>query len=151
MKIQSDFDYLCVRDLKQLNKIQYIKGTIYRCTRDRYLLGEDKKWHYIDDLSAQTFFELYKPTNKKYPEQPPIKEDKVNHPSHYTWLKSKCGIEVIDITRHLNFNIGNVIKYCLRAGHKTEQGYNDTTKHIEDLKKAKFYIEDEITRLEQIN
>ena len=77
--------------------------------------------------------------------------DKVSHPSHYTWLKDKCGIEVIDITRHLNFNIGNVIKYCLRAGHKTEQGYNDIDKHIEDLKKARFYIEDEIKRLEQIN
>ena len=37
--------------------------------------------------------------------------DKVNHPSHYTWLKDKCGIEVIDITRHMDFNLGNAIKY----------------------------------------
>ena len=43
--------------------------------------------------------------------------DRVNHPSHYTWLKDLCGIEVIDITRHMNFNLGNVIKYTLRAGH----------------------------------
>ena len=27
-------------------------------------------------------------------------KDKVNHPSHYTWLKELCGIEVIDITRY---------------------------------------------------
>ena len=34
-----------------------------------------------------------------------IKEDEnVSHPSHYTWLKDKCGIEVIDIIRHLPFN-----------------------------------------------
>ena len=35
-------------------------------------------------------------------------EDMVNHPSHYTWLKEKCGIEVIDITRHMDFNLGQV-------------------------------------------
>ena len=43
-------------------------------------------------------------------------EDMVNHPSHYTWLKEKCGIEVIDITRHLDFDIGNDVKYLLMAG-----------------------------------
>ena len=78
-----------------------------------------------------------------------IKNDnKVEHPSHYTWLKNLCGIEVIDITRHMNFNLGNVIKYVLRAGHKSEKGYSDKEKQIEDLKKAKFYINDEIKRLE---
>ena len=76
--------------------------------------------------------------------------DNVNHPPHYTWLKKLCGIEVIDITRHLNFNIGNVLKYCLRAGHKSEEGISDKDKAIEDLKKAKFYIEDEIKKLENL-
>lgn len=70
--------------------------------------------------------------------------DKVNHPSHYTWLKKLCGIEVIDITRHMCFNLGNVVKYVLRAGHKSEEGYSDFDKEIEDLKKAKWYLEDEI-------
>ena len=77
------------------------------------------------------------------------KQDRVNHPSHYTWLKDLCGIEVIDITRHMNFNLGNVIKYILRAGHKSEEGLSDKQKHIEDLKKALFYIKDEIKRLEE--
>ena len=77
------------------------------------------------------------------------KQDRVNHPSHYTWLKDLCGIEVIDITRHMNFNIGNTIKYILRAGHKSEEGLSDKQKHIEDLKKALFYIKDEIKRLEE--
>ena len=44
------------------------------------------------------------------------KIDNVNHPPHYTWLKDKCGIEVIDITRHMDFCLGNAIKYILRAG-----------------------------------
>ena len=77
------------------------------------------------------------------------KQDRVNHPSHYTWLKDLCGIEVIDITRHMNFNLGNTIKYILRAGHKSEEGLSDKQKHIEDLKKALFYIKDEIKRLEE--
>lgn len=74
----------------------------------------------------------------------PKAEDKVNHPSHYTWLKNLCGIEVIDITRHMGFNLGNVVKYVLRAGYKSEKGYSDFDKEIEDLKKAKWYLEDEI-------
>ncbi len=76
-----------------------------------------------------------------------IIEDRVVHPSHYTWLKDKCGIEVIDITRHMNFSLGNAIKYILRSGHKSEEGYTDTEKQIEDLEKAKWYIEDEIKSL----
>ena len=45
------------------------------------------------------------------------KADSVNHPAHYTWLKDLCGIEVIDITRHMDFCLGCAIKYILRAGH----------------------------------
>ena len=74
----------------------------------------------------------------------PKAKDKVNHPSHYTWLKNLCGIEVIDITRHMGFNLGNVVKYVLRAGHKSEKGYSNFDKEIEDLQKAKWYLEDEI-------
>lgn len=75
--------------------------------------------------------------------------NRVDHPSHYTWLKNLCGIEVIDITRHMNFNLGNVIKYVLRAGHKTEEGMSTNEKRIEDLKKAIFYLNDEIKRIEK--
>lgn len=74
--------------------------------------------------------------------------DRVEHPSHYTWLKEKCGIEVIDITRHLDFDLGNAIKYILRSGHKQEEGYTSRQKQIEDLKKAAFYINDKINVLE---
>lgn len=74
--------------------------------------------------------------------------DKVNHPSHYNWLKEKCGIEVIDITRHLDFDTGNAVKYLLRAGYKEEEGYSIEEKTIEDLKKAVFYINDRIKYIE---
>ena len=82
-----------------------------------------------------------------------IKEDEnVSHPSHYTWLKDKCGIEVIDITRHLDFDLGNAIKYILRAGRKpiiNENLSDDFLRAaIQYLKKALFYINDKIDMLE---
>lgn len=75
--------------------------------------------------------------------------DKVDHPSHYTWLKEKCGIEVIDITRHLDFDKGNAIKYILRSGYKEEEGYTSNQKEIEDIKKAIWYLNDKLKMLEK--
>lgn len=65
--------------------------------------------------------------------------DAVDHPSHYTSHPSK--IECIQVTEHLNFCIGNAIKYLWRAGLK------DGNSDIQDLKKAVWYIEREIARL----
>lgn len=79
------------------------------------------------------------------------KYDNVNQPNHYTWLKDLCGIEVIDITRHMNFCLGNSIKYILRAGHKKDASLTDTDKQIEDLNKAIWYIQDEIKRIKKLN
>lgn len=62
--------------------------------------------------------------------------DPVNHPQHYTGHPS--GIECIEISRHMNFNLGNVMKYIWRADSKGNT--------IEDLKKAAWYLEDEIKR-----
>lgn len=77
------------------------------------------------------------------------KIDKVNHPPHYTWLKTKCGIEVIDITRHMDFDLGNVIKYILRHGYKSEEGMTNIEKAVEDLKKARWYLDDKIKMMEE--
>ena len=63
--------------------------------------------------------------------------DNVEHPKHYTSHPS--GVECIQITRHMNFNLGNAFKYIWRAGLKGNA--------IEDLEKARFYINDEIQRL----
>ena len=74
--------------------------------------------------------------------------DNVNHPSHYTWLKDLCGVEPIDICKHLDFDLGNALKYILRAGHKKDISMTEGEKTIEDLKKAIFYINDKIEMLE---
>lgn len=62
--------------------------------------------------------------------------DPVNHPSHYT--KHPSGVECIQITRHMNFNLGNAVKYIWRADLKGSA--------IEDLEKAVWYLQDEIER-----
>lgn len=77
-------------------------------------------------------------------------DDQINHPSHYTWIKNKVGIEVIDITRHLDFDLGNAIKYILRAGKKpiNKSNSNLNVAAIQDLKKAIWYINDKIKMIE---
>ena len=62
--------------------------------------------------------------------------DPVNHPDHYT--NHPSGVECITVTEHMNFNLGNAVKYIWRADLK-----NDA---LEDLKKAEFYIKREIAR-----
>jgi hypothetical protein len=64
--------------------------------------------------------------------------DPVN-PPHYKAHPS--GVECISIARHFNFNLGNAIKYIWRAGLKGDR--------VEDLKKAAYYLNDEIKRIEQ--
>lgn len=65
--------------------------------------------------------------------------DPVNHPAHYTWLPN--GLEVIDVTENFNFNLGNTIKYVMRAGRKGNA--------VEDLMKARWYVDREIQRLQR--
>jgi len=67
--------------------------------------------------------------------------DPVNHPAHYATGWSN-GAEVIDITEHLNFSRGNAVKYLCRAGTK------DPARELEDLRKARWYVNREIARLE---
>lgn len=64
----------------------------------------------------------------------------VDHPSHYT----NGGIETIDVIEawQLGFALGNAVKYISRAGRK------DGATTVEDLKKARWYLEREIHRLE---
>jgi uncharacterized protein DUF3310 len=66
----------------------------------------------------------------------------VEHPVHY-YGPAKCQncahpIECIDVTAHMNFNLGNVIKYVWRADRKGQA--------IEDLEKAAWYLRREIER-----
>lgn len=61
-------------------------------------------------------------------------------PDHYQFAN---GVEVIDLTEQLNFNLGNVVKYACRAGRK------DPDKKLEDLWKSRWYLNREIERLER--
>jgi len=67
-----------------------------------------------------------------------VEQDLVNHPNHYTSHPS--GVECITVTEHMTFNVGNAVKYLWRAGEKG--------KLLEDLKKARWYVEREIGRIE---
>lgn len=62
--------------------------------------------------------------------------ESVNHPRHYNSHPS--GIECIDVVEHMPFNIGNAVKYLWRCGLKGDE--------IEDLKKARWYVEREIQK-----
>ena len=61
--------------------------------------------------------------------------DSVNHPTHYT--RHPSGVECIDVAEFMNFCLGNAIKYIWRADEKNG---------VEDLKKAVWYLEREISR-----
>jgi len=80
----------------------------------------------------------YESTFLLYPTIKAPASDPVNRPEHYTAYKN---LEVIDLTEQLNFCRGNAVKYIARAGLK------DKSKEIEDLKKARWYIDREISRL----
>lgn len=123
---------------------QHIPSGIVRkvvsVNKDNNIIFEEGTTHTYSCCEPECFKKYWKPYE--------VPNDKVNHPSHYTWLKDLCGIEVIDITRYMDFNLGNSIKYILRSGHKKEEGYTDKQKTIEDLKKAVWYLNDEIKMLE---
>jgi hypothetical protein len=62
--------------------------------------------------------------------------DRINHPPHYTAHPS--GVECIQVTEHMGFNLGNAVKYIWRCDLKADA--------IEDLEKAIWYIRREIER-----
>ncbi len=66
--------------------------------------------------------------------------DPINNPAHYAEGRSYEPIDVIE-DWELNYNLGNACKYISRAGRKQNQ--------LEDLKKARWYIDREIQSLEQ--
>ena len=85
--------------------------------------------------------EAAKPLSEAIKEWVDIKEDEeivdiVNQPPHYT--EHPSGIECIQVTEHMSFNLGNAIKYIWRCDLKQDA--------IEDLKKAKCYIDREIDK-----
>lgn len=70
-----------------------------------------------------------------------MNDEVVNHPKHYTSHPS--GVECIEITEHMGFNLGNAIKYIWRADLKGQSA--------RDLFKARWYIDREISRREKLS
>lgn len=70
-----------------------------------------------------------------------IQKDNINHPSHYAEGRDFEPIDVIN-DWDLNFNLGNTVKYISRVNRKQNS--------IEDLEKAKFYLEYELNRLRSL-
>lgn len=94
----------------------------------------------IMNIKDYVYSLLAKPINHGEKEMT-IYNDDINHPSHYNSspCHCECGrkIECIDITRYMNFNIGNIIKHLWRAEFKGG---------LQDLKKAQWYMNDEVNR-----
>lgn len=59
------------------------------------------------------------------------KNDQVNHPSHYT--QASVQLEPIDVLRYAPFDLGNALKYIIRAGHKGDA--------LTDYQKALKYLQ----------
>lgn len=110
---------------------KYNETYMYDTSKPNYIVDED--------IAHETTIKFSVDDNK----------EKVNHPQHYLWLKELCGIEVIDIVRHLDFDKGNAIKYILRSGYKEEEGYTAIQKEIEDIEKAIWYLNDKLKTLKE--
>ena len=122
LEVSNNNDYTCTECGGVFQRFHYVHN------------NEHGKWTYFwcNEMCPECL-------SKKFP-QVATNEDNVNHPKHYNSHPS--GVEALDICRHMNFNLGNVIKYLFRCGLK------DKTTELEDLKKARFYLDDEIKRLE---
>ena len=125
-------------DINTPTPCDYCNNYIFGCQKQggrSFVLGVDFIFN-NDDKAKCMYFEA-KDFKAKYNEAEDNKE-MINHPQHYNQ-----GIEAIDyIESHkMNFNIGNVIKYVTRAKHKGTE--------LQDLKKALWYLDREIKRLEK--
>ena len=70
-----------------------------------------------------------------------MSNDKVNHPAHYGGADNPYEVIKVIEAWGLNFHLGNTVKYVARCGKKDDE--------IQELKKAKFYLEREIKNLEK--
>lgn len=70
-----------------------------------------------------------------------MSNDKVNHPAHYGGEDNPYEVIKVIEAWGLNFHLGNTVKYIARCGKKDDE--------IQELKKAKFYLEREIKNLEK--
>lgn len=143
--LKCNFDPICVHDNSPiLFIIERKNGLTWLCTSVSF---DNKLFAYFTTENIMEFGLKFDIVTKDEGETANKKTEQVSHPSHYAWLKNLCGVEPLDICRHLDFNTGNAIKYLLRKD-KVDGNKTKTEKRIEDLRKAVFYIQDEIKLLE---
>ena len=120
-KMSPSYVYKLSKDVKPLTKSSIKEEVMSLAVADRIKLLRN-----ADRLRLTTLKELNSPNS-----------DNVNHPPHYT----VGGIETIDFieAKSLGYNLGNVIKYVTRADYKGNK--------LEDLKKALWYLNREISKL----
>jgi hypothetical protein len=125
-------------DKEMLDDFDYMRkhygqdGVGWFVDEDINVMWDDNKVYF----DGQEFEEFFFPIPIELTEE----ADMVNNPAHYTSHPS--GVECIEVTRHMSFNLGNATKYIWRCDLKKDA--------IEDLRKAIFYLNDEIElRLKQ--
>lgn len=104
--------------------------------------GGWKAGYSIGDLGILEALRSYEGLEKRSESETP-KQDNVNHPSHYASESGLEAIEVIGAFFHENAFLANTFKYIARAGKKGGEA-----KRLEDLRKARWYLEREIKREE---
>ena len=126
LKTSKTYTYVLMSKARKLNKEESApRGKLlYRLTGTQAIMAQ-KMGIPIDDYA------------RAEGEVVGIAPDPVNHPKHYT----AGGIETIDFieAKRLGYNLGNVVKYITRAGHKGNQ--------LEDLRKAQWYLTREINSI----
>lgn len=143
--LKCNFDPICVHDNSPiLFIIERKNGLTWLCTSVSF---GNKLFAYFTTENIMEFGLKFGIVTKDEGETANKKTEQVSHPSHYAWLKDLRGVEPLDICRHLDFNTGDAIKYLLRKD-KVDGNKTKTEKRIEDLRKAVFYIQDEIKLLE---
>lgn len=133
--------------LKEINKETYCKTCTYGpkpwdCVKKTQCnMINLKPSEYIDANTCEVCVTQSLPNNYTHPE-----DDLVNNPNHYC----SGGIEPIDFieAKGLGFCLGNVVKYVARAGKKKELNMTDAEKAIQDLEKARWYLNRAITEIE---
>lgn len=110
-------------------EVRGLEGTIVEYIGDLIKVRTVNKGQIVLNKFYYELVEEYQPKHMK---------ESVEHPVHYN-----KGIETIDYIEswEMNFNRGNIIKYVTRSPYKG--------KELEDLKKARFYLDREIAKLEK--
>lgn len=140
--LSADGEYL-LYPVEEIDRITGAPGSRMKAypVGEPYAIYDDLKYDYELEGDSIVIKELDSPETRENRCIEFVENlDSVSHPPHYAdgWSN---GAEVIDLTEHLSFCAGNVVKYVCRAGRK------DPDKHVEDLEKARWYLDREIERV----